>query len=182
MMLPAFTKKSELGISCESREHHGSAEAVLFDRKSTRLNSSHGYISYPVFCLKKKTDDQRSRIAAARERPRLDDELIDEPGRLDAEDDEHLVAHVHRGVDAADLTMRELGGAPVLLHVEAQEGGLVVEHAVVVRVAVDRSAGRAVAVVRGGVVAEVGRIGARDGGVDRIGAAREVDGVEGGER
>src|SRR2546429_5493247 len=28
--------------------------AVLGDRKSTRLNSSHGYISYAVFCLKKK--------------------------------------------------------------------------------------------------------------------------------
>src|SRR3989449_8466991 len=29
--------------------------AVLHrDRKSTRLNSSHGYISYAVFCLKKK--------------------------------------------------------------------------------------------------------------------------------
>src|SRR2546422_8233714 len=27
------------------------------DRKSTRLNSSHGYISYAVFCLKKKKDD-----------------------------------------------------------------------------------------------------------------------------
>src|SRR5687768_17458323 len=27
---------------------------VLGDRKSTRLNSSHGYISYAVFCLKKK--------------------------------------------------------------------------------------------------------------------------------
>src|SRR2546422_1587776 len=27
---------------------------VLADRKSTRLNSSHGYISYAVFCLKKK--------------------------------------------------------------------------------------------------------------------------------
>src|SRR5687768_18179349 len=26
------------------------------DRKSTRLNFSHGYISYAVFCLKKKTD------------------------------------------------------------------------------------------------------------------------------
>src|SRR5687768_18343173 len=26
----------------------------LGDRKSTRLNSSHGYISYAVFCLKKK--------------------------------------------------------------------------------------------------------------------------------
>src|SRR2546422_8175026 len=30
-----------------SRRVHG-------DRKSTRLNSSHGYISYAVFCLKKK--------------------------------------------------------------------------------------------------------------------------------
>src|SRR5256884_9799619 len=27
---------------------------VALDRKSTRLNSSHGYISYAVFCLKKK--------------------------------------------------------------------------------------------------------------------------------
>src|SRR2546422_2918468 len=27
---------------------------VVSDRKSTRLNSSHGYISYAVFCLKKK--------------------------------------------------------------------------------------------------------------------------------
>src|SRR5687768_17821331 len=27
------------------------------DRKSTRLNSSHGYISYAVFCLKKKKRD-----------------------------------------------------------------------------------------------------------------------------
>src|SRR5205809_1861314 len=29
------------------------------DRKSTRLNSSHGYISYAVFCLKKKTPSFR---------------------------------------------------------------------------------------------------------------------------
>src|SRR2546422_2861834 len=28
------------------------------DRKSTRLNSSHGYISYAVFCLKKKKTNQ----------------------------------------------------------------------------------------------------------------------------
>ena len=27
---------------------------AMTDRKSTRLNSSHGYISYAVFCLKKK--------------------------------------------------------------------------------------------------------------------------------
>src|SRR2546422_1640758 len=29
------------------------------DRKSTRLNSSHGYISYAVFCLKKKKKQKR---------------------------------------------------------------------------------------------------------------------------
>src|SRR2546429_7176942 len=28
------------------------------DRKSTRLNSSHGYISYAVFCLKKKNSSK----------------------------------------------------------------------------------------------------------------------------
>src|SRR2546422_5952978 len=32
----------------------GGAHAPTGDRKSTRLNSSHGYISYAVFCLKKK--------------------------------------------------------------------------------------------------------------------------------
>src|SRR5688572_32002203 len=30
-------------------------DAVITDRKSTRLNSSHSQISYAVFCLKKKT-------------------------------------------------------------------------------------------------------------------------------
>src|SRR2546422_8105824 len=31
------------------------------DRKSTRLNSSHGYISYAVFCLKKKKKKEYTR-------------------------------------------------------------------------------------------------------------------------
>src|SRR2546429_1461964 len=35
------------------------------DRKSTRLNSSHGYISYAVFCLKKKQIDQAATRADA---------------------------------------------------------------------------------------------------------------------
>src|SRR2546422_4101090 len=34
---------------------------VRTDRKSTRLNSSHGYISYAVFCLKKKKKVIRSK-------------------------------------------------------------------------------------------------------------------------
>src|SRR5207245_4039179 len=33
--------------------------AMLIDRKSTRLNSSHGSISYAVFCLKKKKKKQK---------------------------------------------------------------------------------------------------------------------------
>src|SRR2546429_3949276 len=33
-----------------------SPHARTRDRKSTRLNSSHGYISYAVFCLKKKNN------------------------------------------------------------------------------------------------------------------------------
>src|SRR2546429_5398798 len=37
-------RESSPGPPCEA----------LRDRKSTRLNSSHGYISYAVFCLKKK--------------------------------------------------------------------------------------------------------------------------------
>src|SRR2546429_6838467 len=32
----------------------GGFDVTTADRKSTRLNSSHGYISYAVFCLKKK--------------------------------------------------------------------------------------------------------------------------------
>src|SRR2546422_7346412 len=45
------------------------------DRKSTRLNSSHGYISYAVFCLKKKKNNcsqvyQRSSTPETQQSPR----------------------------------------------------------------------------------------------------------------
>src|SRR2546422_7932337 len=40
------------------RENCG-ADVFPRDRKSTRLNSSHGYISYAVFCLKKKKKKNR---------------------------------------------------------------------------------------------------------------------------
>src|SRR2546422_3617248 len=35
------------------------------DRKSTRLNSSHGYISYAVFCLKKKKKNKQNSCVIA---------------------------------------------------------------------------------------------------------------------
>src|SRR5260221_8694715 len=37
----------------------GSLDALLKDRKSTRLNSSHTVISYAVFCLKKKKKNRK---------------------------------------------------------------------------------------------------------------------------
>src|SRR2546422_4098482 len=43
------------GESCDQIE----VDILKSDRKSTRLNSSHGYISYAVFCLKKKKKQKK---------------------------------------------------------------------------------------------------------------------------
>src|SRR2546422_5267943 len=48
----------EVGQSRFGQDGHGKARR---DRKSTRLNSSHGYISYAVFCLKKKKKKQSNK-------------------------------------------------------------------------------------------------------------------------
>src|SRR2546429_4258262 len=45
------------------------------DRKSTRLNSSHGYISYAVFCLKKKKNKRLSSIRTSASYTFLEDRL-----------------------------------------------------------------------------------------------------------
>src|SRR2546422_5330860 len=42
------------------------------DRKSTRLNSSHGYISYAVFCLKKKKKRNKKRIQTSCNTPTVE--------------------------------------------------------------------------------------------------------------
>src|SRR5688572_31464846 len=41
--------------------HRAHLRALLRDRKSTRLNSSHSQISYAVFCLKKKKKKTHTR-------------------------------------------------------------------------------------------------------------------------
>src|SRR2546422_8608391 len=53
------TERTEPGTGTRARRSGGRADRSgtgegrdLTDRKSTRLNSSHGYISYAVFCLK----------------------------------------------------------------------------------------------------------------------------------
>src|SRR5215207_10960075 len=47
--------RSSMGQPDRRADHHyGRGHAFVGDRKSTRLNSSHEWISYAVFCLKKK--------------------------------------------------------------------------------------------------------------------------------
>src|SRR2546422_2176994 len=58
MLAPAAAKNAG------EHDSHGTVgranRALRQDRKSTRLNSSHGYISYAVFCLKKKKRQKAS--------------------------------------------------------------------------------------------------------------------------
>src|SRR5438105_10283392 len=70
-------RSSGLGRNAEAEKHHRRALALreevaaespstesrreLGDRKSTRLNSSHEWISYAVFCLKKKKKKKQIR-------------------------------------------------------------------------------------------------------------------------
>src|SRR5205809_3970403 len=56
-----FVRPGELRAAEWSEFDLANAEWRI-DRKSTRLNSSHGYISYAVFCLKKKRKTNTSRF------------------------------------------------------------------------------------------------------------------------
>src|SRR2546429_7188493 len=58
-LIPRLCTSLSCGPGKSARKNHQSpvpAGSAGRDRKSTRLNSSHGYISYAVFCLKKKKD------------------------------------------------------------------------------------------------------------------------------
>src|SRR5256884_769780 len=59
-------EKSSLSTSeTPSLPRGASVSPLCRDRKSTRLNSSHGYISYAVFCLKKKNKNRNLLLAPA---------------------------------------------------------------------------------------------------------------------
>src|SRR5438105_15633678 len=60
-------------------ELHRPQRQMKLDRKSTRLNSSHEWISYAVFCLKKKKKKNKTRKLKKREQNRREQksELID---------------------------------------------------------------------------------------------------------
>src|SRR2546422_6037153 len=50
----AIGEEGEARVAVVVRREGTAPMQPALDRKSTRLNSSHGYISYAVFCLKKK--------------------------------------------------------------------------------------------------------------------------------
>src|SRR2546422_1953194 len=54
--LPGETLRQVLRREGRLAVDRATRAACEIDRKSTRLNSSHGYISYAVFCLKKKNE------------------------------------------------------------------------------------------------------------------------------
>src|SRR2546429_3774066 len=54
--------QSSLSAKWEELTAPDFVQAIHQDRKSTRLNSSHGYISYAVFCLKKKRHDEIEQV------------------------------------------------------------------------------------------------------------------------
>src|SRR5205809_5344295 len=86
---------------------------VRRDRKSTRLNSSHGYISYAVFCLKKKTAAARLAVVRAGAAQLADQgrgELPDELGSLEGPVDRLL----HRREESRP-GRRELRGRTVFV-------------------------------------------------------------------
>src|SRR2546422_4407093 len=70
---PFHLATTELATVLGGRELHRVGDVVaergvgarVRDRKSTRLNSSHGYISYAVFCLKKKKERRVRRFPKA---------------------------------------------------------------------------------------------------------------------
>src|SRR2546429_5305381 len=54
IVLQILATTCALCAGCYDSEARDFSSKLHRDRKSTRLNSSHGYISYAVFCLKKK--------------------------------------------------------------------------------------------------------------------------------
>src|SRR2546422_6403755 len=57
---PAAIRRLDANHGLAAREFGLRGDETPEDRKSTRLNSSHGYISYAVFCLKKKKKRNRA--------------------------------------------------------------------------------------------------------------------------
>src|SRR5256884_2365367 len=83
-----------------TKANSGRATWTRQDRKSTRLNSSHGYISYAVFCLKKKKKDTRSKAE-------MKSQTVTSMGQNEAEDSKMSRPLVNTYGDRAAAVYRE---------------------------------------------------------------------------
>src|SRR5438105_10673436 len=70
-LFPYTTLFRSVGVAQPPKENGGSVtvapDSIRTDRKSTRLNSSHEWISYAVFCLKKKNKTEHLRQSQAKQ-------------------------------------------------------------------------------------------------------------------
>src|SRR5438128_7632666 len=66
----------ETGLLSKLETAIASCEPTTPDRKSTRLNSSHGSISYAVFCLKKKKKIKRGVVFVGMEYNQVDGRAV----------------------------------------------------------------------------------------------------------
>src|SRR2546429_5850595 len=85
-LFDALFKAADRIRTVHARHEQTAGYMALGDRKSTRLNSSHGYISYAAFCLKKKNSGslQDRRGVRPRLRGRCCACRLGAPGRLAA--------------------------------------------------------------------------------------------------
>src|SRR2546422_7401447 len=74
-------RREQAGGLDAALRHDRQRRAARGDRKSTRLNSSHGYISYAVFCLKKKKQHSSPEQRSERQR-RVEVDVASEQLRL----------------------------------------------------------------------------------------------------
>src|SRR3989304_23226 len=78
-----FRSQAARFLRCHPAAVAGRTDRTFGDRKSTRLNSSHGYISYAVFCLKKtKQNSHGLACPAARPPPPRSVRRAARPGRV----------------------------------------------------------------------------------------------------
>src|SRR2546429_6961268 len=78
-----FDRRIDEGQSPKARVNPPLSTARPLDRKSTRLNSSHGYISYAVFCLKKKKNTTRVRPHSAYSITRVNNAVCSAPREIE---------------------------------------------------------------------------------------------------
>src|SRR5438105_11128901 len=64
-----FRSRHKVGYGTGERCHQECQHHTERDRKSTRLNSSHEWISYAVFCLKKKNKNLQNPAQSPRSSP-----------------------------------------------------------------------------------------------------------------